>query len=47
MKNGENTPIAISLVSGGMCARIGRATKSSSIEGPGQMASMPVVTMRP
>ncbi len=37
-KNGENTPTAISLASGGMWARIGCAMKSINPLGPGQIA---------
>ncbi|MCY1359045.1 hypothetical protein D9M69_455990 [compost metagenome] len=46
-KNGENTPMAISLASGGMCARIGMAMMSMSPLGPGQIASRMPATTRP
>lgn len=46
-KNGENTPMAMSLASGGMCARIGIAIRSISPPGPGQMASRMPATARP
>ena len=46
-KNGENTPTAISLASGGMCARMGTAIRSISPLGPGQMASSAMQTPRP
>ncbi|MNT98001.1 hypothetical protein D3C72_2404740 [compost metagenome] len=46
-KNGENTPTAISLASGGMCALIGWAMKFISPSGPGQMASRIKATTMP
>jgi len=47
MKNGENTPTAISLASAGMWARMGAAMMSISRLGPGQMASSTVAAIRP
>ena len=46
-KNGENTPTAISLASGGMCARMGTAIQSIRPLGPGQMANKAMHTARP
>ena len=46
-KNGEKTPTAISLASGGMCARIGTAIRSINPLGPGQNASSAMQIARP
>ncbi|MCY1370559.1 hypothetical protein D9M69_576570 [compost metagenome] len=46
-KNGEKTPTAINLASGGMCARMGTAIRSIKPLGPGQMASKAMQIPRP
>jgi hypothetical protein len=45
MKNGENTPVAISFAPGGMCAMMGLEIQSIRPLGPGKMAKiMPAIT---
>ena len=46
-KNGENTPTAISLAPGGICALIGIAIRSIKPLGPGYMANRAAAMAKP